>query len=147
MQTSTESVQKALSFVFCLFRTRMNCSAVTEGVVNEDRILPFRARRQESDGRLDQFLDAPDIFDRLSRELGPGPCASGRVLPAGYGFVNGFDAGLRCLARRHAVDPSAVEVIADADFDLLKPIENIELGQRDSVYSRRLHSLPDKDSI
>jgi hypothetical protein len=152
MHTSTRLVRqnrpfKRLSTSRPAYSQLPERSAISERIVNEDRVLPFRARRQQSDGRLDQFLDAPNIFDRLSRKIGPGSRASRRILPAGYSFVNGFDSRLRRLACRHAVDAATVEVIADADFDLLETVKNVEFGQSDSVDAGGFHGLPDKYGI
>ncbi len=67
------------------------------------------------------------------RQFGPGALAGGRGLPAGHGFVDRLDAGLLVHAGGEAIDPLAVEVIADADFQLGQRIEDVELGQRDAV--------------
>src|SRR3954465_90268 len=46
---------------------------ILERVAHQDRALPLRAGEQEPHRTLPQFLDPPNIFDRLGREARPGP--------------------------------------------------------------------------
>ena len=98
-------------------------------------------------GAPDQFLDTAHIFDRLARQIDPGTGARGRLRPAFEGFKDGLDAGLAAFARRQMVDLAPVELVADADLDLLEAVENVELGERDAVDAARLDRLAHKNRI
>src|ERR1700738_2212884 len=48
---------------------------------------------------------------------------------------------LRRLACRQSADALAIEMIADADLDLLETVKNIELRQGNTVYPRGFYRL------
>ena len=60
----------------CSRRVRLALSL--ERIVHQNGILALRAGREQRHRAPDQFLDAADIFDRLRRQVGPGPRAGGR---------------------------------------------------------------------
>ena len=83
-----------------------------ERIVDENRVLALGTGRQQGHRRADQFLDPPDILDRLRRQFRPGAGAGGRALPALDGLVDRLDPRLRALAGRQIVDLLAVEPVA-----------------------------------
>src|SRR5277367_89782 len=67
--------------------------------------------------------------------------------PAGDGFIDRLDLCLSVFAGRQVIDLAAVEPIADADFDLVETVEDVELGQRQTVDAARPHRLPYQHGI
>src|SRR5580704_19279837 len=67
--------------------------------------------------------------------------------PAGDCCIDWLDLRLRVLAGRQIIDLAAVEPIADADFDLVEAVEDVELGQRQTVDAARPHRLPHQHGI
>ena len=57
---------------------RASVALIPKRIVHKNRVLAFRAGRQQRDRRADQFFDAADIFDGLGRQIGPGAGAAGR---------------------------------------------------------------------
>ncbi len=57
------------------------------------------------------------------------PRIRGRLFPAFDGLIDRLDAGLRALACREMIDLLAVELVADTHFDRVETVENIELGE------------------
>ena len=49
---------------------------ILKRIVHKDRVLALRAGGKQRHRRLDQFLDAADVFDRLRRQIGPGARAA-----------------------------------------------------------------------
>ena len=69
-------------------------SSVSERIAHQDRVVALRAGREQRDRRLDQLLDAADIFDRGRRQVGPGARAARALAPAFDGLVDRLDRGL-----------------------------------------------------
>ena len=67
--------------------------------------------------------------------------------PAGNGFVDRLDLGLRVLAGRQVVDLAAIQPIAGADFDLVEAVEDVELGQREAIDAADAHGLAHQHGI
>src|SRR5438552_119760 len=93
-----------------------------ERVVYKNRVLAFRARREQRHRAADQLLDAAHVLDGLGRQIRPGASAGGRFPPTLDRLVHRFEPGLGPLARRKIVDFAAVQAVADADLD---PVESI----------------------
>src|SRR6476646_11249847 len=74
--------------------------SIHEGIVHQDGVLALGAGGEERHRGLDQLLEPAHIFDALSRKLGPGAGAAGRLRPAFHGLVDRLDARLRRLRRR-----------------------------------------------
>ena len=66
-----------------------------ERVAHQDRVVALRAGGQQGDGRLHQLLDPAHVFDRLRRQLRPGPRAAGGAGPALDRLVHRPRGGLR----------------------------------------------------
>jgi len=96
-------------------------------------VFALRASRQHGGGTANQLLDAADIFDRLRRQLGPRARPRGRFPPARNGLVDRFDLRLSVLARRKIIDLAAIQPITGADFDFIEAVEDVELGESETV--------------
>src|SRR6185436_1339857 len=110
-------------------------------------VFAFRARRQERDRASDQFLDAPDIFDGLGRQLRPVSRARRWFLPAVDRFIHRLVPRLRLFAGRKIVDFTAIQPVAHANLDLVEAIEDVELGEREAVNPTSQHSLPHEHGV
>src|SRR5262245_59880274 len=118
-----------------------NHGLILKWVGHKYRIVAFRAGGEHCDRCADQFLDVAHIFHRLRRQIVPAPRTPRCPFPALQRLVHRLDPGLGALTRRQIVDLLAIEPVARADFDLVEPVEDIELGQRyavDAVYGHRL---------
>ena len=81
-----------------------------------------------------------------------GNCAQDRALRCGFlpavnGLIDRLDPRLRLLAGRQIVDFAAVQLIADADLDLVEAVENVELGERDAVDAAGAHGLAHQHGV
>src|SRR3954462_10836722 len=115
--------------------------SIREGVPDQDRVLAFRARRQHRHRSADQLLQSPNVFDRGCRQVGPGARAGGAIGPALRGFVNWLDFSLGRGPGWNVIVGFAAAPVSGADLDFFKPVEHVELGQRDAVYPAGLDRL------
>src|SRR4029077_3395554 len=118
-----------------------------ERVVHQNCVFPLGTGRQQCDRTIAQFLDSTHILYRLRGQFGPRPCAGGRTFPSLDRLVNRVNPRLRGGACRKIVDFTPVESIADADFYLVEPIEDIELGQRQAIDAAGARGLPHQHGI
>src|SRR6266850_1292853 len=118
-----------------------NIALSLKRVLYQNSILAFGAGGKQRDRATDQFLDPPDIFDGLRRQIRPGAGIRGRLLPALDGFINRLDPRLRALAGRQMVDLAAVQPVAGTDLDGIETVQNIELCQRQPVDTAGPHGL------
>ena len=58
---------------------RGNIPLSLEGVLDQDSILAFGARGKQGNRTTHEFLDSPDIFDGLCRQISPRPGMGGRL--------------------------------------------------------------------
>ena len=121
--------------------------SIGERIPHQDRVLAFRRRRQQRHRTLDQFLDLAHVLHGLRRQLGPAPGPARRLRPALVRLVDRLDARLLLLPCRQAVEALAVELVADADLDLLKPVEHVELREGYPVDTRHLADLAHEHGI
>src|SRR5471032_3179228 len=70
-----------------------------------------------------------------------GARALGALAPAFEGLPDRLQLGLRAHGEGEALDALAVELVGDADLDLLLAVEHVELGQRNAVDAVQLHRL------
>src|ERR1700716_1746920 len=77
-----------------------NIALSLERVLYQNSILAFGAGGKQRDGTTDQFLDPPDIFNGLRRQIRPGAGIRRGLLPALDGLINRLDPRLRPLAGR-----------------------------------------------
>lgn len=61
--------------------------------------------------------------------------------------IDGFDPGLRAFGGREIVEPFPVKIIGDADFDLVKTVKDIQLGQGNIRDTGGFNRLSDKNRI
>lgn len=115
-----------------VYESRSPWTLVLKRISHKYGVVTLRTCRQKRDRRPDQFLDLTDIFDCLSRQIRPFSGTDGRFFPAFQCDVGRLDPRLRALACRKVIDFLSVKLVADADFQLVETIENIELGQRDA---------------
>ena len=92
-------------------RFRLWFGSVGEGVVDENRVFAFRAGRQQSDRRFDQFLDTADVFDRRRRQVGPGPRPVGAFGPAFHFLEDRLDPRLLQLRGGQVVEEVEGQVV------------------------------------
>ncbi len=71
----------------------------------------------------------------------------GGFLPARHFLINRRAGGLSRAFGRKPVDFLAVQLIADTDFQHLKPVQHIQLGQRHAINTGGQPSLPDHHRI
>src|SRR5262249_20357581 len=124
-----------------------NCPSALERIAHQDCVLPLRARREQSHRAAHQFFDASHILDRLRRQLRPGTRARGRLLPARDALVDRLGPRRGLLACRQVVDLAPVKTIAYAGLDVLPPVEDIELGEREAVDAAGANGLPHQHGV
>ena len=91
-------------------------TSVRERIGHQNRVVPFGRRGQKRHRTLDQFFDAANIFNRLTRQIGPTAGAFRAVRPSRHRLINRHHAGLMISRSRQIVDSLAVKLIANADF-------------------------------
>ncbi len=74
-------------------------ASIRERIGHQDRVVALRAGGEQRHRRLDQLLDAADVFDRGGRQLGPGARALGGFRPAFDALVDRLGSGLRVRGR------------------------------------------------
>src|SRR3954469_8810316 len=75
-----------------------NIALSLERVLYQNSILAFRAGGKQRDRTTDQFLDPPDVFYGLRRQIRPGTGIRRRLLPAFDGLIDRLDPRLGALA-------------------------------------------------
>src|SRR5438067_11051974 len=104
-----------------------------ERVLYKDRVLAFRAGREQRHGAADEFLDPAHVLDGLGRQVRPRASAGRRLPPSFDGLIHRLEPGLCPLARRKIVNFGTVQAIADAHLYLVESVENIQLGQGQAI--------------
>src|SRR3954447_125265 len=89
-----------------------NIALSLERVLYQNSILAFRAGGKQRDRTTDQFLDPPDVFYGLRRQIRPGTGVGGRLLPTLDCLINRLHPRLRAFPRRQIVDFAAVQPVA-----------------------------------
>src|SRR3982075_2244630 len=110
-----------------------NITLSLERVLHQNSILAFGAGGKQRDRATDQFLDPPDIFNGLRRQIRPGAGIRRRLLPPPHCLLDRLAPGLRALAGRQMVDLAAVQPVAGTHLDGIETVQNIELCQRQAV--------------
>src|SRR5882757_1165529 len=120
---------------------------VFERVSHQDRVLAFRTGREQGHWAPHQLLDTANVLDGLRRKFRPGagPCCCS--LPACHRLVDWHDSSLSMLARRQIVDIPTIQAIPDTDPNLRETIEDVELGESQTVDSAGSDGLADQDGI
>src|SRR6185312_1587239 len=80
--------------------------------------------------RLDLLLDEVDVVAGLLGEVRPFEDAHGRALPALEGTQHRLGGLQAAAVRREIAQGLAVQLVGDADGDLVEVVEHVELGQR-----------------
>lgn len=78
-----------------------------------------------------ELLNELNVRARLVRQVVEVLCAGGRLLPAGQGLVDDVDLGQDVEVRGEALEALPVVRVADGDLELVKVVEDVELGQVD----------------
>src|SRR5262249_7759137 len=106
-----------------------------------------RARGQDRGRTADQLFKTADIFNRLGRQIGPRAGMRGFFSPTGDRLVDRLDARLGMLARRQIINLSPIQPISDTNLDLVETIEDIELGQRQTLNAAGAYRLPYQNRV
>src|SRR6516225_6422456 len=115
--------------------------SIREGIAHQDRVVALGTRGEQRHRRLDQLLDPPDVFDRGRGEIDPAPGAARRLRPSLHGFVDRPRGRLGRHAGGEIRYLLAFDTVANADLELRKAVQHVELCERDAIDSTELDRL------
>lgn len=111
-----------------VYESRSPRTLVLKRISHKYGVVTLRTCRQKRDRRPDQFFHLTDIFNCLSRQIRPFSGADGRFFPAFQRDIDRLDTSLRTLACGKMIDFLPVELVTDADFQLVQTVENVKLA-------------------
>ena len=121
--------------------------SIRKRIGHKDGVLALGRGRQQRHRALDQFLDPAHVLDRLAGQIRPASRACGAIAPALHGLVDRSAARLRIRGGRQIIENRAVQFIAGADLQFVKPVQHIQLGQRNPVDARGRTGLAHQNRV
>ena len=98
-----------------------------------DRLGPLRPDRDEHDRHAGRLLQRGHVAPGVLGQLGQRPDVVDRLGPAREALVDRGRPGEDLGARRPALDPLAVDLVGDAQEDLVDPGQDVDLVEHDAA--------------